>query len=321
MPRLHLHAGLTAAAAAIAALVAGCASGGAQVPGGTLEKPDLTVAVVPAVDSAGFFVALRQGLFAAQGLRIRYVPAISSETVIAAQEAGEYDITAGNYVSYIQAAANGRARLQIIAEGSTMQAGDQVVYTAPGSPVTTIAQLKGRRVAINAPMNINYLLVASVLAEHGIPPSAVRFVPVPFPAMGQALKSRQVAAAAIPEPFASEYAQSIGATELFDTGQGATQDFPILGYVVTRAWALRYPATLAAFVRALEQGQRIADTNREAVEAAMRQFTGISGVTASVMALDTYPLGIDRIRLQRVPDVMRQFGLLTQPFAITSMLG
>jgi hypothetical protein len=32
-----------------------------------VEKPTLNVAVVPALDSAGFFVALYQGLFKARG--------------------------------------------------------------------------------------------------------------------------------------------------------------------------------------------------------------------------------------------------------------
>jgi hypothetical protein len=50
-----------------------------------VEKPDLTVAVVPAVDSAGFFVALHEGLFRARGLNVKFVPAVSGETVIAGQ--------------------------------------------------------------------------------------------------------------------------------------------------------------------------------------------------------------------------------------------
>ena len=44
--------------AGILALAAGCSNGGNGTNAGRLEKPVLTVAVVPAVDSAGFFVAL-----------------------------------------------------------------------------------------------------------------------------------------------------------------------------------------------------------------------------------------------------------------------
>src|SRR5271165_6884601 len=52
-------------------------------------RADLNVAVVPAADSAGFFVALHEGLFAARGLHVKFMPAISSETVINAQAPGE----------------------------------------------------------------------------------------------------------------------------------------------------------------------------------------------------------------------------------------
>jgi len=158
-------------AAVSLALAVDCSAGVARAPG--VEKPDLTVAVVPAVDSAGFFVALNQGLFKAQGLNVKFVPAISSETVIAAQVKGQYDITGGNYVSYIQAQQDHRADLDIFAEGSVLQPGDMGIYTMPDSPVRTLSGLKGRKLAINAPENIMYLLAASLLAEHGMSPAAV----------------------------------------------------------------------------------------------------------------------------------------------------
>ena len=44
-------------------LAAGCSNAGGSANAARPEKPVITVAVVPAVDSAGFFVALDQGLF------------------------------------------------------------------------------------------------------------------------------------------------------------------------------------------------------------------------------------------------------------------
>ena len=159
--------------AAVLALAAGCSSGGGAAASPGVEKPDLNVAVVPALDSAGFFVALYQGLFKAQGLNVRFIPATSSETVIANQVKGVDDITGGNYVSYIQAQQSGEANLDIFAEGSVMEPGAQGIYTMPDSPVRTLSGLKGRKLAINAPENIMYLLAASLLAEHGMSPAAV----------------------------------------------------------------------------------------------------------------------------------------------------
>src|SRR5581483_7425521 len=101
---------------------------------------------------------------------------------------------------------------------------------------------------------------------------------------------------------------------LADLDQGATTSFPVEGYVVTKRWAARYPRTLAAFYTALEEGQRIADSSRAAVESAMVDMPapfGVSAETAAVLALDSYPVSngpagsVDKVRLQRVVDVMK----------------
>ena len=274
-------------------VAAGCSGGGAAHATG-VEKSDLTVAVVPAADSAGFFVALDEGLFRAQGLNGKFVPAISSETVIAAQVSGRYDVTGGNYVSYIEAQQSRRASLDIFAEGSVLQPGGIGIYTMPDSPVRTLSELKGRTVGINAPKNILYLLAASVLAERGMSPAQVHFAIAKngFPAMPAELKAGAFDAAVFAEPFGSIAEESEGAVPLADLDQGATTSFPVEGYVVTKQWARKYPHTLAAFYRALEEGQEIADSDRAAVEAALEAMPGplgLSKTTAALMSLESYP--------------------------------
>ena len=300
--------------------------GNAATPG--IEQPDLNVAVVPAVDSAGFFVAMHEGLFAAHGLHVTFVPAVSSATVIDAQVLQEpghrVDISCGNYVSYIQAQENydqGKrpspassvvaADLDIFAEGSVMQPGAQGLYVMPGSQVRTLADLEGMTIGVNAPGNILYLLAASALADHGLKVTGARFAYYPLPKMAAMLRAGKITAAVLPEPFASQAELSMGVTQLTDLDQGATQAFPVQGCAVTRQWAAMHPETLAAFRAAFEQGQQIANTSRSAVEQAMEALPppyGLTKVQAAVMALDSYPLGpVDVTRLQRVADVMHQF--------------
>src|SRR6266702_8464767 len=191
-------------AAVALVLAAGCSSGGAATATPRLEKTDLNVAVVPALDSAGFFVALYGGLFRAEGLNVNFTPATSSDTVIADQVKGTYDITGGNYVSYIQAQQRGAANLDIFAEGSVMEPGTQGIYTMPDSKIKSLADLRGKTVAINAPKNILYQMAASMMAEQGMSPKSVKFADVPFPKMAAELKSGAVDAALLPEPFASQ---------------------------------------------------------------------------------------------------------------------
>lgn len=311
--------------------LAGCggqvASAGSTSPNG-LQKTTLNVAVVPALDSAGFFVALHEGLFVKQGLTIHYTPAVSSDEVINQQVAGQYDITGGNYVSYIQHYVQDHQPLEIIAEGSVMQQGTQAIYTMPDSKIKTLADLKGHILGINAPLNINYLLAASVLTENGVSLSQVHFpaTPIPFPDMAAELAAGKIDAAAMPEPFATAAEQQYGVVELADLNQGATEQFPIQGYVVTKSWAEQNPGTLKAFITALAQGQEIADTSRAAVEHAMESLNGpqdgqVPPIVAAVMALNIYPTAIDKVRIQRVADVMYQFGLLHSRFNVSPMIG
>jgi len=333
--------GAVAAVAILAILFATRPSGPGNAAEPAVEQRDLNVAVVPAADSAGFFVALHRGLFAARGLHVTFIPAISSETVINAQALDEpgnrIDISCGNYVSYIQAQENydlGRrpsstgdamvaADLDIFAEGSVMGPGAQGLYVMPGSRIRSLAGLEGKVIGVNAPGNILYLLAASVLADHGLSVSGARFAFYPLPEMAAMLKAGRIAAAVLPEPFASQAEQSMGVTLLADLDQGATAAFPVQGCAVTRQWAALHPITLAAFRAAFEQGQEIADTSRAAVEQAMEALPaplGLSRVTAAVMALDDYPVGpVDPARIQRVADVMREF-LGFPEFDVRSMI-
>jgi NitT/TauT family transport system substrate-binding protein len=341
------HAATAVALTAVAALAAGCsASGGSGVDSiagslptnyGPAEQTTLNVGVVPAMDSAGFFVALNEGLFTKEGLKINYSPATSSETAIQQQVKGQLQVTAGNYVSYVQAVAKQHKPLEIISEGSVMQQGAQTLFVMPSSHITQLSQLKGKLIGVNAPQNIDYLLGVSVLKENGIDPSDVKFPTpkdkasaqfggaIPFPDMGQDLASGELSAAIMPEPFASLAEQDFGAVPLADLNQGATSDFPIEGYVVTKAWAAANPNTLQRFLAALSAGQEIADTDRSAVETAFEKLASapdgqVPAQIAAVMSLDTYPIGIDQTRLQRVADVMYQFGLLTSNYNVGNML-
>jgi NitT/TauT family transport system substrate-binding protein len=65
--------------------------------------------------------------------------------------------------------------------------------------------------------------------------------------------------------------------------------FPIVGYAVTRAWEQKYPRTKAAFVRALEKGQAVADSDRRAVERAAEAFLGMPPQTAAIIAVPSFP--------------------------------
>ena len=183
-----------------------------------------------------------------------------------------------------------------------------------------MAGLRGKTIGVNALANVATLIVSSVLAGNDIPPTAVRFVAIPFPQMGEALAARRIDAAWLVEPFLTEAEIKSGAEVIADGDQGATANFPVSGYVVTTAWARRYPGTAAAFVRALSRGQQLADTSRPAVEQVLPHYLGVTRQVASLVVTGDFPVGVNRMHIQRVADIMHQFGMLPSPSGVAPMI-
>jgi len=281
------------------------------------EETDVTVAAIPAVDLVGLYIAQDEGLFGEQGLHVTIEKIASSQAIITSQLKGQVDITAGSYVPYITAQAAG-ARFRILAEASILGPGSRALVTTADSPITTVSQLAGKKIGVNGTNSIGTLLVSSLLAEHGISPKKVEFVTDAqgFPAMPGKLQDGAWSAAFLSEPYITVAQEKYGDEVLADLDQGDTSNFPVDGYVATRAWAQRYPNTAAAFVRAIEEGQRIANSDAPAVQAAMARYDKLPPEVTAAMVLSRYPIGpVDKTRVQRVATAMLQFGLLSQQYA------
>jgi len=307
--------------AIIMVLAAGCSTSvsttASNLAASQPEEPDITVAAIPAVDLVGLYIAQDDGLFAEQGLHVTLEKIASSQAIIAGQLRGQVDITAGSYVPYISAQAAG-ARFRILAEASILGPGSRALVTPADSPITTVAQLADKKIGVNGTNSIGTLLVSSLLAEHGISPRKVDFITDAngFPAMPGQLQDGAWGAAFLAEPYITVAQEEYGDQVLADLDQGDTSNFPIDGYVATQAWAQKYPKTAAAFVRAIEEGQQIANGDAPAVQAAMARYDNLPRDVTAAMVLSSYPIGpVDETRIQRVAAAMLQFGMLGQQYA------
>jgi len=308
----------------ISAAAAACSAASAG-PVTALEKTSITVDVFPTIDYAGLFIAQQEGLFRQQGLNVTITFAPASRLAVTSVVNGTSDISGSDYVTYIDNELDDSAKLRIIAEASSLKPDDLGLFVSAGSRITTLAQLRGHTIGVTSADDIYTLLIRALLAENGIKADAVN-IQFGFQLLNvaQQLSEGQANAAPIPEPFASEGQQQYGLQELADIDQGVTTDFPLAGYAVTQAWARDNPRTLAAFTRALEEGQELADTSRPVFEAAVEKSLGITPETAGVISLPDYPLSVAPVQLQRVADAMVQFGMLPAKdasFKVTQMTG
>jgi NitT/TauT family transport system substrate-binding protein len=330
LPYLGAAIGVIAAAGTLA----GCASAGgtADAPAGPLEQHAITVDAVPAAEEGGLYVAQAQGFFAQQGLTVKIKSISGGETGIPDLQSGRAQLVAGNYVSFILAQMAGSfdgkpVSMRIIAAGSEIQPGSEALYVMPDSKYKSVAELAQwhARIGLNTGSDVGDMMVGALLTEAGYKLSDIRQV-IPragFPALLTMLPAGKVDAAWLPQPLGEIAEQRSGAVPLADFDQGSLQDFPFTGYLGTTRWVRTHPNTVAAFLRALNEGQQLADTDRSAVESAMEEYTGITPIVAATMALDAYPLEMDAPQLQRVADSMFEFGLTPRakaPYQISKMI-
>jgi NitT/TauT family transport system substrate-binding protein len=326
------YSGVAVAAIAAVAAVAGCSAGAIATAGGQSKLTAITVDSVPAAEEGGLYVAAYEGFFAQQGLAVKIKPITGGEAGIPDLQSGRADLVAGNYVSFILAQMTGKfdgrpASLRVIAAGSELQPGSEALYVMPGSKFKTVASLAAghARVGLNAPDDAGDVMMAALLESAGYSLANIKPV-IPaggFPALLKMLPTGKVDAIWLPQPLGEIAEQQEGAVPLADFDQGNMEDFPFSGYIGTTQWLRAHPAAVAAFLRALGEGQELADTDRAAVEAAMEKYTGITPLVAATMAIDSYPLELDAPQLQRVPDSMFQYGLTPgakSPYQIIKML-
>jgi NitT/TauT family transport system substrate-binding protein len=339
MTRTLSYLGAAIAGIVAAGTLAGCATAGGTAAAATAQPEQRTITVdsVPAAEEGGLYVAQARGFFAQQGLTVKIKSITGGEAGIPDLQTGRAQLVAGNYVSFILAQIAGEfgvtpqtvkpVDMRIIAAGSEIQPGTEALYVMPHSKFQTVAELAKAhaRIGLNTPNDIGDVMMGSLLAENGYQLSAIKQVTpkAGFPALLTMLPAGQVDAAWLPQPLAEIAEQQFGALPIADFDQGSVQDFPFTGYMGTEQWVKAHPQTVAAFLRALDEGQQLADTNRSAVETAMEQFTGITPIVADTMAIDSYPLEMDVPQLQRVADSMFEFGLTghaSTPYQISKMI-
>jgi NitT/TauT family transport system substrate-binding protein len=312
------YSGMAVAAILAVGGLAGCSSGATAAASAQAKATVITIDAVPASEEGGLYVADYEGFFAQQGVTVKIKPITGGEAGIPDLQSGQADLVAGNYVSFILAQMAGKfdgkpASMRIIAAGSELEPGSEALYVMPDSRFKTVASLgkHDARVGLNTPNDVGDVMVGALLGNAGYTLKNIRQV-IPaggFPALLKMLPAGKVDAIWLPQPVGTLAEQEVGAVPLADFDQGSMQNFPFTGYIGTTQWVRTHPSTVAAFLRALAEGQEVADTDREAVESAMERYTGITPLVADSMSIDSYPLTMDLPELQRVPDSMFQYGL------------
>jgi NitT/TauT family transport system substrate-binding protein len=291
---------------------------------GNLEKSTIKVSIMKTTDLAPFHLAVKEGYFKDEGLEVEFVDAPSGGESVSKLVSGEVDIAYSSYTPFFLAesenAAGGKGGVKLVADASSAGPGSTMVVATPNSSVKTIQDMAGKRVAVTATGTISDLLTMSTLKTNKVDYKNIKWVPTPFPQTAQALKSGAVDAGFVTEPFIQDTMKNAGAQPIFDTAVGPTADMPTAGWGSTGDFTEKNPNTIAAFQRAMQKGTTLALADRSKVEAMLVEFSKVDEDTARMATLLTFQSRLDSTRIQRVPDLMREFDVIKKPIDVKKMV-
>jgi NitT/TauT family transport system substrate-binding protein len=317
---------LVGAAGLAVALASACSSGAASDSPSSSAGPELSTVnlyMTSSADEAPVWLAEQDGFFKQEGLTVNIVYAASSGAIIPSIAAHTADFTQLNYVTiFAEEAKSPQLGIRVIADDDQAAPNTSVVMVSKSSKLTSVAQLKGKTVAFpSASVDDGSLALDEQLRGYGIKPSAYTVVPISFADMLSPLTQGEVNAAFEVPPFITVAEAKAGAKPLIDLMSGPMAGFPSTGWATDASFLAKYPKTVAAFQRAIEKGQQVAASDPALVRKILpAHIKGLSASLASVMALQTYNTTLSATRLQRVVDVMQQFGYLPSSFNLNSML-
>ncbi|RZS41046.1 NitT/TauT family transport system substrate-binding protein [Herbihabitans rhizosphaerae] len=289
---------------------------------GQVEKTKIKAAMLPVVDVAPFYYAIEKGYFKAEGLEVEPVEAKSGKEAIDSLINGSVDVAFASYPAPMLAQSKNAAKFTIVADGLTAKTGHIVVVAPPNSPMKKPQDAPGRKIAITAKNTFSDLAPKSVFKTLGVDYGKIQWVEMGFPEMIPAMERGDVDGAVLVEPWVTLAQKRIGAVPVVDGATGATAEMPMSGYVALAGegkLGSTSPKTIAAFNRAMVKAQTEA-TDRTKMEPMFVKYAKVDQQTAPLVTLSIYPTSLQAARIQRVANLMSEFGVITGTLDVNQML-
>jgi NitT/TauT family transport system substrate-binding protein len=317
-------AGLTISAAACGTGSGSTAAGSTAAVNGAAGAPELssiTVGVLPSADSVTVQIAQDKGFFRQQGLNVKVVTEATTNAGTTGLLSHTMDFTNENYVGMFQQDETVKGLdLKIVADNSQAAPDSYALMVPKNSKITSVAQLKGKKVGLPAPgFNAGRLALTVLMAPYHESPSDFTTVILPFSDAQQALATGAVDAIFTTEPFITT-AEAAGDQILTDMFSGPLAGFPQACWGTTASFVQKYPKTVAAFQRAMSQALKVAASDPSYVRSELPKFIPtMKPAIANVITLPVYNVTLSLTRMERVADTMERLGALPENFDVKAM--
>ena len=201
-------------------------------PGETTVK----IGYLPSDHDSALFVAQSQKLYEAQGINVETSQFNNGGDLMTAMASGDIDI---GYVGVTPALSSIAKGVPIkIVSGAQMEGSG--ILVANNSTITSVADLKGKKVATPGEASIQYMLLEYALNQENINISEVNPSSMKVAQMNDALKTGKVDAIVTYEPYAS-IATNAGYGKLLENSSKILPDHPCCVVVASDKFIKEHP--------------------------------------------------------------------------------
>lgn len=233
---------------------------GFLMPAARAANETVTVQLVKSMGQAPFYIAMGKGYFTQEGINIDAGGVRSALDAIGPMATGRLDAAMGAATAGFFNAAHQGFDLRIAAvlglQGPVMatQALARKDLWDNGT-IKSAKDLKGRKVAINAPGDITEYFLTKMLEKYGMETKDVQLTEMEFALQIVAFKNAAIDAGFLPEPLAST-AKNQGEASLIVPEEGIGNGTPTSFLFLATQFMHDKPKVALAFVRALVRGAR-----------------------------------------------------------------
>ena len=256
---------------------------------------------------------------AAQGIAVQWTEFPAGPQLLEGLNVGAIDFGTVGEAPPIFAQAAG-ADLVYVANQPPAPAAEAIVVPKD-SPLKSVADLKGRKVALNKGSNVHYLLVKA-LQQAGVKYTDVQTVFLPPADARAAFERGAVDAWVIWDPFVAAAEKQLGARVLAD-GKGLVSNHQF--YLASRGYAQKKPEVVRAIVDELAKLDRWAEKSPKEVAQLLAPHLGLDVAIAEISA-QRFAYGIGPISApvaaeqQKIADAFAELKLIPKPIRIADAL-
>lgn len=266
----------------------GCGREGAQPNEPPAERPTaLRLAYGKKIHYAPQIVALKEGLFAKEGLAVEAKAVQAGIQAAEAMTSGSADIAVMGDAPAIIAAASGLP-VKIIASYGGGERMHRIV-AGPKSGIEAPADLKRKRVGIQMGSSTHgaFLLF---LNKHALDPKEVKLVPLNPSDMPEAMLAEQIDAGVGSEPWPSNIEERVEGSHEVATLSGLGNTYPLV-MLVTASYAQEHPEAVVATLRATRQAVALMHQDPGKAAGLIAEATGVP-VARERKVMDTLEWGV-----------------------------